>query len=961
MRRIKQENGFINQTIFFYALIIFLILVTHNVYSAQDQIYAGDGAVVNRTVPPGGWLYGQGGLSCLLCHNPSASPIFRGPDMTSYLKTGHKNILRRAQAEPVAFTGPDGNAYAADGSGNVFDWTNNTINILGNCSNSSTSSQSVCTAGGGVWISGSKYLYYILGGWMVEPAVPMALYDGSYTQGTQKTAVSYSCARCHTTGYTMDTSVQTSNRNPEALFQGISWTPSRTTGIVDFDPDGDGPAIAGSWAMDGIQCERCHDATNHGNTGKGTLVRGVNATALCMQCHRQEHTLPYAGGGLGSNIVPTPYTDNGPLPASEPLYPLPAVEVGGYSGYAKQFYGYSTGMEFLNGVHGKYTGNFQQIGDTANYGSTFINEDSSGGGCTTCHNVHQSTVEAVNASQPFKKTCPDCHVSIAANLLNTIRHPTTSGTPFGDDDDILGACIICHMPRPDDGVGASTHIFRINVNENYSTFPSQTEWNAGYKTANTSADGIYTEAVWLDVDMVCGQCHGSAGPAVHQFSKTALSTFAEGMHAGGGVPTTDCAECHATSQNGLAPVNPGTDHHTGTCTTCHTKPGVAQLTTANASCATCHATSQNGLAPVNPGTDHHTGTCTTCHTEPGVTQLTTANASCATCHTSGANATHHVSTAIGCTTCHTEPGVTVPASTNANCLACHSSSQGSFAAINTANHHGSTKNCIICHTGEPFTPLPATTNASCTTCHTKNIATMNHPVTTGTPATCITCHTKPGTPINIDASCGACHGGSAGPSATKNSAPFIGKLFLARYAKNIHKDTAPTASFTYSLNNYTISLTDTSTNETSFPSNAVTVNWGDGKSMRVNAGATVSHTYANAKKYIIFFTVKGAGGLISSKKITVTVPQRFSIIVNLDTALPDGKSANFVLKKKGITKAKGKGTASHTFSKLKPGTYQIQISKSGYTFDGDAVTEGDQNPVTVIVGPDQTVTFTHTP
>jgi PKD repeat protein len=186
-------------------------------------------------------------------------------------------------------------------------------------------------------------------------------------------------------------------------------------------------------------------------------------------------------------------------------------------------------------------------------------------------------------------------------------------------------------------------------------------------------------------------------------------------------------------------------------------------------------------------------------------------------------------------------------------------------------------------------------------------------------------------------------------------------LFLARYAKNIHKDTAPTASFTYSLNNYTISLTDTSTNETSFPSNAVTVNWGDGKSMRVNAGATVSHTYSNAKKYIISFTVKGAGGLISSKKITVTVPQRFSIIVNLDTALPDGKSANFVLKKKGITKAKGKGPASHTFSKLKPGTYQIQISKSGYTFDGDAVTEGDQNPVTVIVGPDQTVTFTHTP
>jgi predicted CXXCH cytochrome family protein len=463
--------------------------------------------------------------------------------------------------------------------------------------------------------------------------------------------------------------------------------------------------------MDGIQCERCHDATDHAKNGRGTLVKGVNATALCMQCHRQEHTLPYAGGGLGSNIVPTPYTDNGPLPASEPLYPLPAIEVGGYSGYAKQFYGYSTGMEFLNGAHGKYTGNFQQIGDTSYYGSTFINEDPSGGGCTTCHNVHQSTVEAVNASQPFKKTCPDCHVAKAKYLKSRLNHPQGSGTPLGNGSNILGACIICHMPRPNDGVGASAHIFRINVSSDYSTFPTLSKWNSGKKTANTSADGIYTKAVWLDVDMVCGQCHG----------------------------------------------------------------------------------------------------------------------------------------------------------------------------------------------------------------------------------------------------------GSAGASATKNGAPFIGKSFLAGYAKSIHKDTAPTASFTNSLNNYTISLTDTSTNETSFPSNAVTVNWGDGKTSRGNAGVTISHTYTKAGTYKISYTVSSASGLRSRMILTVTVPQRFSIIVNLDPALPDDKSAKFVLKKKGITKAKGKGTASHTFLKLKPGTYQIQIYKSGYTFDGDAVTEGNQNPVTVTVGSDQTVTFTHNP
>jgi len=711
MRKVMREQRSIIHKISFYALLISFVFITHNAYSIQNQVYAGDGAVINRTVPPGGWVYGQGGLSCLVCHNSSAGAIFRGPDKTSYLKTGHKNVLRRTQEVPVALTGPDGNPYTTDEAGNVIDWTNNTINIAGICSNSTAGSAVSCTAGGGVWISGSRYLYYILGGWMEEPAVPLAVYDGSYTDGTQKTAVLYSCGRCHTTGYTMDAPVQTSNRNPEASYQGITWTPSRTTGTVDFDPDGDGPAVAGSWVMEGVECERCHDATDHGKTGKGQLVRGVEATALCMQCHRQEHTLAYAGGGLGSNIVPTAYTDNGPLAVTEPLYALPSIEVGGYGGYAKQFYGYSTGMEFLNGAHGKYTGNFQQIGDATYYGSAFKDEDPDGGGCTTCHDVHESTVAAVNASTPFKKTCPDCHVSQAANILTKLNHPLASGTPVGDGSDIFGACIICHMPRPNDGAGASSHLFRINVKENYRTFPGQNKWSSGNKTANTSADGTYTEAVWLDVDLVCGQCHG----------------------------------------------------------------------------------------------------------------------------------------------------------------------------------------------------------------------------------------------------------GSNGPSATRNGAPFIVKSFLAGYATNIHMDLAPVVSFTQSLNSYTISITDNSSSEAGFPLNALIINWGDGKTSRSSAGSTISHTYAKAGKYKISYKVKSVSGFKSKKTITVNVPQRFSIIVNLIPSLPDGTSAKFILKKKGVTKAKGKGTSSYTFSKLKPGVYEIQVSLSGYTFDGDPATIGIQNPLIVNAVSDQTITFTYGP
>jgi len=165
-------------------------------------------------------------------------------------------------------------------------------------------------------------------------------------------------------------------------------------------------------------------------------------------------------------------------------------------------------------------------------------------------------------------------------------------------------------------------------------------------------------------------------------------------------------------------------------------------------------------------------------------------------------------------------------------------------------------------------------------------------------------------------------------------------------------------SFTTSISLYTVSLKDTSTG-TAFPANAVTVHWGDGVSSAGNAGGTLSHTYATAGTFNIAYNVQDAGGLYNSKTITVTVPQKVSITVNLSPALTS--SATFILKQSGTTKATGTGTASYVFSNLNPGTYQVQIYKSGYTFDGDAGTTGSQNPATVTVGPDKTVIFSHTP
>ena len=262
-----------------------------------------------------------------------------------------------------------------------------------------------------------------------------------------------------------------------------------------------------------------------------------------------------------------------------------------------------------------------------------------------------------------------------------------------------------------------------------------------------------------------------------------------------------------------------------------------------------------------------------------------------------------------------------------------------------AGMHGGvlTTNCTACHT--VFTKLPA-----------------KHPTGTGTPTACTSCHTTPHSgAVNTDTLCGQCHGGSAGPSATHNGAPYMGKSYIAVYAEDMHSNVAaPTASMDIDTSSYTVSLTDTSTDDKAFPSNAVKVQWGDGTSSTGDAGSDFEHTYGADGKYQIVYSVKDSDGRCSRIYKYVYAPERFSIVVNLSPAL--SSKATFVLKKNGVVKSEGTGKTSYTFTKLKPGTYQVKIKKLGYAFDGDDVTEGNQNPLTVIVGAsDQAVTFTHTP
>jgi len=166
------------------------------------------------------------------------------------------------------------------------------------------------------------------------------------------------------------------------------------------------------------------------------------------------------------------------------------------------------------------------------------------GSCSTCHDVHQSLVPEVGADEPIRRECIDCHTDRAD--LSKINHPSGEGTPL--EHGTL-SCEVCHMPKPT-SEGYPMHLWRINTDAAYDTFPSQAEfyggicsknpmasdtaypinttpelcaadlsgngqpgvWTAAVKDrrAKAVADITYANAVWVDIDLACGQCHGGS-------------------------------------------------------------------------------------------------------------------------------------------------------------------------------------------------------------------------------------------------------------------------------------------------------------------------------------------------------------------------------------------------------------------------------------------------------------------
>jgi len=154
----------------------------------------------------------------------------------------------------------------------------------------------------------------------------------------------------------------------------------------------------------------------------------------------------------------------------------------------------------------------------------------------------------------------------------------------------------------------------------------------------------------------------------------------------------------------------------------------------------------------------------------------------------------------------------------------------------------------------------------------------------------------------------------------------------------VSRNQAPVASNTIAKEGFTVTVTDSSTDDAAFPANAVTVYWGGGNgSTTQNAGTVFTKTYTTAGTYIVQMIVKDAGGLKSQINKQVTVPVKYSVsgsVMRLDGTTPVAgasirlKNGAGAVVKMAVTNALG----AYTLADVAPGSYTVQAVKSGLSF-----------------------------
>lgn len=424
----------------------------------------------------------------------------------------------------------------------------------GLCSLSSQATSGACTTAGGVWYPSSGQEGYGKGG--LEPGASFASYkkggvnpDANSIPGMtgQWDIDGIVCSRCHAVAY--DPSLPL-NEN------GVNAPPGFTTHETDIF---EGEKITNI-------CYGCHQSVAKTLDGTGPNADLAHPEALPV---KNTATAPAYVPGLSGHVIGGSFLNSVHAKATATILPNSLGKYDIASGtYASTFKGRvcrsSTTVGGGSVLETKADGgeiktladcnraNGKAVGDTTSYG--YWQDEAGAGNCTTCHNVHNSLFVAAQEEEALRRTCEDCHVhnsSTGATVASApqvevarMKHPTGPGTPFAHGEG--ESCVVCHMPKPT-SADFPMHVWRINPADAYSTFPTAAEFGIGAtatkKNANTSPDGTYTNAVWVDIDLACGQCHGgSAGRDATKngaawVPKAELAKFADGIHDGPPVTT----------------------------------------------------------------------------------------------------------------------------------------------------------------------------------------------------------------------------------------------------------------------------------------------------------------------------------------------------------------------------------------------------------------------------------------
>jgi Carboxypeptidase regulatory-like domain/PKD domain len=634
-------------------------------------------------------------------------------------------------------------------------------------------------------------------------------------------------------------------------------------------------AAGGQWAAatDVVRCLDIHDFGKENNVPAYAAARytgsrsnrGQIITGLCMNCHRQE-----TGGMPYANTANSPGT---PDTANPGLY----LKVGPYHGTVS-FLSHPHGNMYLNSPHGKFTGTSSQIATgkfnfagTGEYKSFFVNDGEAAGtgnGCTGCHDVHESTVDKTSPFPPIRTECTECH----AKNLGLMMHPTGTGTPLElMATEPMEACVTCHMP-------GGQHMFRIKADDTYTTFPATALTNT--VNANASPDGTFTNAVWVDLDHSCGQCHGGGSAhatttgGITAASKVLTVASTTGFTAGERVTIADAGSLSYDDEgdvvNGdfetyiVSVVPPSTINLAGAATLTVAAKAVIQNPTQNGAgymSRTELAQKAKGIHNDKPQVLFSTGIGS-----PNTLQVN-VDASNSTCSGS-----------------------------NANCDAYDwdwGDGTGHGSGMITSHIYATAGTKTIVLTVEEF----------------------------------------------------GVGGGSATRSVTVSTA-----------------DLAPTAAGTcaFDANTWTETVTDASTDDNGIKQ--ITVNWGDGGMLYSDTTAPFGpaiHTYLNVGSYTIAHKALDTIGQQNIRTCAAN-PAYFSFAGTVNTPAGPGNplAGATVTIKKGTTTvglAYSLQNGGFTIGNLKPGTYTVIVTRSGYTFTvpAAAITVGPSssgNVITALTG-----------